>query len=333
MGGQDVDRGMTGGGWPPAPFRFIAPMPRMDGALAAWRDGIRRIEDLGFSTVSISDHLTKGWTMDPFVALAAAAENSRTLRLLTLVLSNDFRHPAVVHKAVTNLDVLSGGRVELGLGAGWRQDDYDAAGLEFEAAGVRLERLEESISVLKRLWTEPVVDLEGRFYRISGLEGLPRPVQLPHPPVLIGGGGPRALRLAAREATIVGVHARLSEGALGPAAAEDLSAARIEEKVGWVRDAWQAAGRPPGSLELQFSAYLVRVTDSSRQREAARSSFSGLLEADPKLLRDSPAVLVGSHEACIEALIERRERFGLSYWSLGSDLEAVAPIVARLTGT
>jgi probable F420-dependent oxidoreductase len=307
-------------------------MPRLTQPIGRWRDALHRIEDLGFSTVSVSEHLTQGWTMEPLTVMTAAA-TSTSLRVLSLVLSNDFRHPVLLHKAIATLDVLSDGRVELGLGAGWLEGDYAASGMRLDAPAVRIERLAESIAVIKGLFGSGPFSFEGRHYRIAGLDGLPKPVQVPHPPFLIGGGGRRILAFAGANADIVGVHARLPEGVLSPGAASDLAADRIAEKVEWVRDASRAAGRAEDAVELQFSAYLVRVTDSRAEPAAISSSFAGLLGADPALVANSPAVLTGSVAACVEALEAHRERYGFSYWNLGSDIEAVAPIVSRLAGT
>ncbi|MBF6606401.1 MAG: TIGR03621 family F420-dependent LLM class oxidoreductase [Chloroflexi bacterium] len=308
-------------------------MPRLTQPIERWRGALRRIEDLGFSTVCVSEHLTHGWTMEPLTVMTAAVDATTTLRVLSLVLSNDFRHPVLLHKAIATLDVLSGGRVELGIGAGWLEDDYVAAGIRLDPPATRIERLAESVEVIRGLFGPDPVSFQGRHYRIAGLDGLPKPVQQPHPPFMIGGGGPRILAFAAANADIVGVHARLPEGSLSAAAAADLGAERIGAKVRWVREAARAAGRPDDALELQFSAYLVRVSDSPAEAGASTSSFAELLGADPELLAGSPAVLAGSVAACVAALQERRERYGFNYWNLGADIEAVAPIVARLAGT
>lgn len=314
------------------PFRFVAPMPRWQGSRAQWRDSIRRIEDLGFSTLSISDHLTAGWVMDPMTALTAAAEMTSRIRLLTLVLANDFRHPVVLHKAFATLDVLSEGRVEIGLGAGWMPSDYESAGIPFDSPGVRLVRLEESVAVITGLFGEQPVDFDGTHYHLRGMEGLPKPVQQPQPPIMLGGGGRRALELAGRVADIVGVHAQLSDSGPGSEAAADLRADRIAEKVEWVNSAWQQAGRGEPGPELQHTVYLVEVTDSPGGARRSVSTFSQALAADEAAMADSPSVLVGSVDACVEKLVELRERFGFSYFSLGGDVEMVAPIVARLSG-
>lgn len=315
------------------PFRFIAPMPPLTRPVGRWREQLRKIEDLGFSSVSVSDHLTRGWVMEPTAAMVAAAESTERLRVLSLVLANDYRHPVLLHKTTATLDVLSEGRVELGIGAGWLASDYEAAGIPYDPPGVRVSRLEESLQVIKGLFGPAPLDFEGAHYRIRGLEGLPKPVQQPSPPLLVGGGSKRILGIAAREASIVGVHCNLREGDLSPAAAADLAPDRVAEKVSWVRAAAEAAGRAPDELELQFSTYLCRIDGASSRAGLSPSSFAHLLAADPKLMEASPAVLVGSLEECVEKLQERREVYGFSYLNLGPDVDAVAPLVGRLAGT
>jgi probable F420-dependent oxidoreductase len=308
-------------------------MPRLTQPISRWLDEIRRIEDMGFSSVSISEHLTGGWVMEPLTALTIAAGATERLRLLTLLLSNDFRHPALLHKAAATLDVLSGGRLELGIGAGWLARDYEASGIGFDPPAIRIERLAEAIEVIDGLFGTQPLTYSGSHYTIADLDGLPKPVQRPRPPIMIGGGGRRILELAARVADIVGVHCRLDLGALGSAVVADLAADRVSEKVGWIRAAAAAAGRGPDDVELQFSTYLVHVGDRPLPARRGASTFAPFLAADPTLMASSPAVLVGSVDACVDTLYERRERYGFSYLNLGADLEAVAPIVARLAGT
>jgi probable F420-dependent oxidoreductase len=306
-------------------------MPRLDQPPGRWRDAVRRIEDLGFATVSISDHFTRGWVMEPVVAMTAAAAATERLRVLSLVLGNDYRHPVLVHKAMATLDVLSGGRVELGLGAGWMRSDYQAAGIPYEEPGARIDRLEESVAVLKGLFGPEPFTFAGDHYRIRELEGLPKPVQRPHPPLLIGGGGRRVLSVAGRHADIVSVNPSLRDGVV-TAELEDATAERIDQKVTWVREAAAAAGRRPDKVEFQLNLLICQVVTGSGQASRAVSSLAGEA-ADPAVLEQSPAVLTGSVGQCVEALQERRERFGISYVNLGGDVEAVAPIVARLAGT
>ena len=313
-------------------FRFIAPMPPADATAAAWRDRICRIEDLGFDAVSVSEHLTGGWRLEATTAMAAIVAATSRLRVLSLVLANDFRHPVLLHKAAATIDFVSEGRLELGLGAGWLERDYATVGIPFEPAGVRIERLAESVTIIKGLFGAPTYSFNGRHYRVTDAEGLPRPTQLPHPPILIGGGGPRILGLAAREADIIGIHARLDVTAVGPGAARDMTEDAVAAKVGLVMDALQGAGRSPDDVELQLTIYECRITEGRGAGGAEGSSFSRFLRADPELLGQSPAVLVGSRAACVERLLELRERFGLSVFKLSGDPEATAPIVAALAG-
>jgi probable F420-dependent oxidoreductase len=308
-------------------------MPAIGRDPQAWTDELRRIEDLGFDSVAISEHLSGGWAMDALATMAAAAVATSRLRLLSLVLSNEFRHPVLLHRAAATIDVLSSGRLELGLGTGWLAADFAASGLPMAPIGTRIERLTEGLAVLKGLFGSEPVTFAGMHYQLTGLAGLPPPVQQPRPPILVGGGGPRLLRLAAREADIVGIHARLDPAGIDAGAARDLAAEAVAEKVDWVRAELERVSRPATEVELQFSVYLTRIEDSKRSAAATRSSFATALSADPRLVEDSPAVLVGSVERCVELLQERRERFGLSYWHLGHDVDAAARIVSRLAGT
>jgi probable F420-dependent oxidoreductase len=314
------------------PFRFIAPMPRLNLPVPRWHDAVRRIEDLGYATVSISDHFTQGWVMEPVVAMTAATEATSRLRVLSLVLGNDYRHPVLVHKAMATLDVLSEGRVEIGLGAGWLQSDYQAAGMPLDPAGARIDRLEEAVQVLKGLFAPEPLDFAGRRYRIEKLDGLPKPVQRPHPPLLIGGGGRRVLSVAGRHADMVSVNPSLRAGTVTASILADATAERVGRKITWIREAAEAAGRDAGTLELQMNLMLCRVETSSSRTAGALSSLAAAAATDPLLLDGSPAVLAGSVEQCVEALLAHRERFGISYVNVGGDAEAAAPIVNRLAG-
>ncbi len=311
------------------PFRFCAPMPVLRDDPGVWRDEVRRIEDWGFSSVSVSEHITGGWTMDPWTVMTAAAEATTSLRILSTVLVNDFRHPVLLHRAAATLDRLSGGRLEVGLGAGWSPEDYAALGLPFDPPGRRIARLDEGVRIFKRLCAGEAVDQDGPAY-VAHIEAPTPTVQRPHPPVLIGGGGRRVLELAAREADIVGVHARLPVEGVTPETARDLGAPEFTSKLGWVRDAAAAAGRALDSIELQVNVYLCEIGAVAPRPGGSR--WASVLASDATLVRESPAVLIGSVEACADLLEERRARFGFSYIRLGCDPAAAAPLVARLSG-
>jgi probable F420-dependent oxidoreductase len=304
-------------------------MPSLNQPIPQWRDELRRIEDLGFDSAAVSDHFTHGWAMDPIVAMTVAAEATTRLRVLGMVFCNDFRHPVLLHKAMANLDVYSGGRVELGLGAGWLRDDHDAAGLPFDEPSVRVDRLAEAIDVITALFDDKPVTYQGVHYRITELDGLPKPVQRPHPPLLVGGGGRRVLELAGRTADIIGINARLASGADASAAVADMTPAKIDQRLSWVRSAAAAAGRDPVALEYQLRIFDLRMRDNGTD---LGSTSSLAQQISPEALAASPSVLHGSVDECAEKLLATRERYGISYIHLGSSVDAAAPIVARLAG-
>jgi probable F420-dependent oxidoreductase len=318
------------------PFRFSVTPPPIESP-QAWAASLRHIEDLGFDAVVVPDHWTEGWTAEPFVALTAAAMSTSRLRLQTGVLGNDYRHPVLVHRSAALLDVLSEGRLVLGLGAGWLAADYESAGLPYDPAGTRVSRLEESIAVLKGLFRTGPFSYSGEHYAIHALDGQPDPVQRPHPPLFLGGGSPRILRLAGREADIVGVNASLAAGALGRHAVVDLLPERVAEKVGWVLAGAAAAGRDPSDVELEMNHWLVRVTATTAEARDHLDKVAARYDVDPAVLASSPSVLVGTVPACVDLLEERRETLGFSYLQLDAghpprDVDGLAPLVAALAG-
>jgi probable F420-dependent oxidoreductase len=312
-------------------FRFSAAMPRLNGSVAQWRDDLRRIEDLGFWAVAVSDHFTKGWVMEPVVAMTVAAEATTDLRVQSLVLGNDYRHPVLLHKAMATLDVMSGGRVEIGLGAGWMRSDYAAANLPLDPPGVRVDRLAEAIEVLTGLFGPDPLTYAGKHYRITDLDGLPKPVQAPRPPILIGGGGRRVLQLAGQAADIVGINPSMRPGRPAGRALLDLTGERVAAKVAIAREAARAAGRDPDALRYQTSVLALTVTDAPRHGSWVSSLAADV--RDPAVLASSPAVLRGSVADCVDTLLRRREELGLDYFHFGGDPLAAAPIIARLAGT
>ncbi len=304
-------------------FRFGAQL----GATNAdeWQAQLRQARDLGYSIVTLADHF--GGRLAPTTALAAAIDRT-DLRLGTLVLANDFRHPALLAKEMATLDLLSGGRVELGIGAGWLAEDYTGPGIAMDPPGVRVERLEEAIQVIKGLWAPQPFRYEGRHYSVE-LDGHPKPAQKPHPPLLIAGGARRILSLAGREADIVGISVRLDQGHRGQLDKGVVSAARdlVEQKLGWIRE---AAGDRFDRIELNVLVFEAHVTHSSGEVLERIGAETG---SDPAVVGESPQVLVGSVEEICETMERRREEYGISYYSFYQpDLAAMAPVVERLTG-
>jgi probable F420-dependent oxidoreductase len=316
----------------PKPFRFMARMPQLTGSGQEFKDAVEKIEDLGYSSVACPDHWTGGSVNEPFAAMMAAALCTTRLRVCSIVAGNDYRHPVVLHKAAAMIDVLSDGRLELGMGAGWMMTDYETAGMTYDRPGIRVSRLEESVKIVKGLFGGEPFSFDGEHYKITALDGLPKPVQEPHPPILIGGGGRRVLSIAAREADIISINPNLKAGAVGPEAAQDASAERTDQKVSWIHDAAKKAGRPMDDLELQMGIYMCQVTTSADEADTMRQNLSGMFGVEPAQVGESPAVLIGSLEECVDKLQERRERWGVNYVDLGGDFATTSAIVSRLNG-
>ncbi len=275
--------------------------------------------------------------MEPMVALTAAATMTSTLRLQTGVLCNDYRHPVLAHRMAATLGRLSEGRFTLGLGAGWLLTDYESAGIPLDEPSVRIERLAESVAVIKALFSGRPVDFRGRHYNITGLVGVPASSDDTRPPIALGGGGPRMLRLAGREADIVSIVASLRSGAITGESAADLSAERVRTKIAWIREGMAAAGRSADQVTISINHWLVRVTPTVSEGKDFLARIAGRNGVPPEMLATSPAVLVGTVDELADRLEERRERYGISHLQLDagvapSDVDSLMPLVARLAG-
>ncbi len=311
------------------PFRFgyLAMEPLLSSRDLVTRAS--RARELGFTTFQVSDHFDRS-PMAPLVSLAAVAAGVDDLRVGTLVLSNDFRHPALLAKELATLDLLSDGRLEVGLGAGWMTADYAVSGIPLERAGLRIDRLGESVTVVDAvLRAGDPVTLDGEHYRVAGLSSVPAPRQSPRPPFLIGGGGRRILTLAAQVADIVSINLSVQEGTVGPQAARSSIAEATDEKLGWVRS---AAGSRMELLELHVLAYWSRITDDPEAEAERRIAAQGLTLTAEELLQ-SPHCLIGPLEELVERVHRLRDRWQINYVTFyGADAEGMAPLVARLAG-
>jgi probable F420-dependent oxidoreductase len=295
---------------------------------AEFAEVARMAEDLGYSTLFVPDHFVDH-PLAPIPAMAAAAAVTTTLRVGALVLGNDYKHPVVLAREAATIDLLSDGRLELGLGAGWMTADYDKAGMQLDKPSVRIARLAESIAILKGLFADGPFTFRGEHYTITELEGTPKPVQQPHPPFLIGGGGPKILALAAREAAIVGINANLRRGeAVNDDAARSMTPAATDEKVARLRE---AAGDRFDDLELQSFVGFTHFTDDRQMLAEAMAPAFGV---SPDEALGTPVVLAGTLEEMIDELEARRARWDMSYVVIGKDvMEQFAPAVAKLAGT
>ncbi len=313
------------------PFRFGV-INEHPGDATEWFAAARRTEELGYATFLLRDHFVPepfGDQFAPFPALMAAALATTALRVGTLVCDNDYRHPVMLAKEAVTLDLLSGGRLELGLGAGWLRAEYEAAGLDFDPNGVRVARVAEAVQIVRGLFADTPLTFVGEHYRVQELKGFPRPAQRSGPPLLIGGGKRRMLTLAGRYADIVGLlTTSVASGTMEDGTEERLAAA-VAQKLAWIR---AGAGARFDALELSLIPTVIIDDDreGAIERLIATRGWRGVTAAEVAAM---PSMLVGTVAQIGETLWERRERYGFSYYIVGDDQrEACAPLVAALAG-
>jgi probable F420-dependent oxidoreductase len=321
----------------PRPFRFAVQSFSARSA-QEWRERARRVEALGYSALHLADHVigpgpALAQTNHPVQelaavpAIAAAAAATTTLRVGCRVFCVDYRHPAVLAKEAATLDLLSEGRLELGLGAGWLAAEYEAIGLRFDPARVRIARLAETIAALRAAFAGEPLAIAGEHVRLAGFAARPLPVQRPRPPLMVGGGSRRVLELAAREADIVSLNFDNRSGALGADGVRSGTAEATQRKLAWIRE---AAGERFERLELEIGAYFTFVQAGAEKIAEGMGRALGL--SLPEMLAH-PHGLFGSVDAVCDELRGRRERFGISYVTVpDTALDAFAPVVARLVG-
>ena len=313
------------------PFRFGVQLQSLPAGEFA--DRLRRIEALGYATVFWPDHFHPMW--DPVAALAAAAVVTTKLRVGSLVYGVDYRHPVVLAKAAATIQLLSGGRHEFGLGAGWMRTDYDQAGMSYDPPSVRIERLDEALTIIRSMWSEAKTTFAGRHYRVTDAPRAVEPAPPAPPAILVGGGGRKVLGVAGRHADIVGINPSIPEGRVLPHTVHDLAPARVREKVGWVREAARAAGRDPGAIELQSLIFVTAVVDDPRPVREVVSRQTGLSVDD---VAECAGFLTGPGSEIRDRLEKRREETGISYVVIQSGdpetlerfgAEVVAPLAGR----
>jgi probable F420-dependent oxidoreductase len=308
-----------------APFRFALQASHAASA-DAWRTLARKTEDLGFATLYVPDHLGEQWA--PMIALTVAAEATTTLRVGTLVLDNDFRHPVMVAKEAATLDVVTEGRFELGMGAGWMTTDYEQSGIPLEPAAVRIAKLAEALEIMRALWTTGSATFEGEYYTVTGAEGTPKPYTAGGPPLVIGGGSKRILTLAGQYAATVSIVPSLAAGVMGSDMAAESVVEKYADRVRWARE---AAGERAADIELQCWTAVVMVVPNAPEIFEQMAPAFGLT---PAQLAAAPIGLVGTTEEIIETLQKRREEFGFSNIVLHeAEMDAIVPVIAALAGT
>jgi len=299
---------------------MMAPFPSM-----SWGDSARHLESLGYSTLFVPDHFHQG--LGPIAAMAMAAAATTTLRVAPMVLAVDFRHPAVLARELATIDVLSHGRLEVGLGAGYNPLDFSRTGIRHDPPGMRVDRLIEYVHVLRGLFSEGEFNFEGEHFRIEQLDGSPTPITTGGPPIILAGGGRRLLTFAAQHADVIGVNPSLP-AAPTPDTARDAMPDAIDRKFEWIRD---AAGDRFDAIEFTaWTGVALLSDDASAVETALAKRFPGLAGFD---LGDSPIVLAGAVGEIVDRLEARRERWGYSYTVLPSSrAEEFAPIVQQLSG-
>ena len=310
------------------PFRFGVQFSKSASG-DDYRDTVRRIEDSGYSTVFCPDHFDDQWA--PTVALTVAAEATTDLRVATLVYDVDYRHPVVLAKEIATLDLVSNGRVEFGIGAGWMSDDYDTAGIPFDKAGIRIDRMVEAIDVVRGLWSGQPLNFQGEHYVVRDMTGAPSHCQPGGPPISVGGGGKRVLTEAARRADIVGLNASLHSGSVGPETALSALGERFLERRNWVEE---AAGERFSELELQMNTFMTAVTATTAEADEMIEGMAPMFGLSPDQARTIPMVLAGTVNDVCEQLHHHRELYGTSYWVIHEgEVDAMAPVVAKMSGT
>ena len=307
------------------PFRFSLQEARAD-SRRQWVDLVKRVDDAGFDMLVTADHLHE--CLAPLIPLVTAAEVSDRLRLGVMVLNNDFLHPALLAREVATLDLLSDGRAELGIGAGHAKPEYDAAGLPFDAASTRVDRLEEAVQLLVRLLAGESVTHSGTHYDLAEARCSPLPVQRPLP-MLVGGTGRRVHRIAARHADAVGFTG-LQIHADGRGAEPARFGSRfVDEDVEALRT---AAGARLPDLELQVLVQMVVVTDDpvGAADEIRRQHFASL---DVDHVLDTPYLMVGTVDGLVEKLLRQRARWGFCHYTVRKEaLGHLDPVIAELAG-
>lgn len=316
------------------PFRFAVQAYRPESG-KAWRDLARQVEGLGFSALHTCDHYLgpgpvsdatkhRPVTLAPVPAMAVAAEVTSTLRIGCRMFCVGYHHAYVLAKEIATLAELSGGRTEVGLGAGWLEAEYEAMGLAFPSAGQRVTHLAEFLEMVKDFLAGRPAATDGTYVRVRDMA--PLPLLDGPPPIMVGGGAPRVLRLAGAQADIVSINFNNRSGVIGADSVATSGHDETVQKLGWVRE---GAGDRYDDVELEFAAYFLALEGGTTTEQQLVDS-TGMAGEE---LRTFPHALVGSVGAVCEELERRREVYGFSYVTIGDrEVEAFAPVVARLSG-
>jgi probable F420-dependent oxidoreductase len=306
------------------PFRFGIQASKA-ASRTEWVELAKTCEDHGFSSLTMPDHFTD--QLAPMPALMSAADATSKLKIGALVWDNDYKHPVVLAKELATLDLLSDGRLEIGIGPGWMLTDYEQSGIVYDRPGVRIDRFLEGLEIIKRAMTGEKFSFTGAHYKITDYISAPLPVQRPCPPILIGGGGKRVLTLAAKLADIVGINPSMKDGVVNAETISHMTAEAVSEKIEIVRN---GAGERFSQLELNIRTFLVNIRENAQE---AIDGTANMFKVDPSMVANSPFALMGPPAKIAEDLLARRERWGLSYIIVGGeDVNTFAPVIKILAG-
>ena len=299
---------------------------------ARWAEELREIEALGYSSLYFPDHFGAQW--DPLTGAMAAAAVTQRIHVGTLVCDVDYRHPVVLAKSAATIQLASAGRLELGIGAGWMQSDYDQAGMAYDSHAVRIERLEEALQICKGMWKDDQTSFEGRHYRITKIAKAIEPLPQRPPAIVVGGGRPKILGVAGRHADIVGINPSLHEGRVTRDTARDLTHEHVQRKVDWVREAAASAGRSFDAIELSTLTFVVAVVDDPKPLRDMIAQNTGMSVEE---IAGCPLFLTGSASEIKDTLLRRREQTGISHVviqhrELATTRSFAETIVAELAG-
>ena len=304
----------------------------------AWRELAKRAEALGYSAFHLADHVIGPGpaitptnhpiqNLAPITAMAVAAEVTDTIKIGCRVFCVDYRNPVMLAKELATLDLFSDGRLEIGLGAGWLKNEYEAIGIQWDRASTRIERLAANVELVRASFADGELNISNEHVHAVGFEAVPKPTQRPCPPIIIGGGAPKVLGLAGQVADIISINFDNSAGRIGPEGVGSGTADGTSNKIDWIR---AGAGDRFDEIELEIGAYFTIVTD---QREATLGAMAPRFGLTTDALAEHPHTLIGSTEAIAETILERRARYGISYVTVGAAaMESFAPVVALLNG-
>ncbi len=290
---------------------------------APLREVAQKAEELGFHSVMLPDHIVaegperqanlQHLSYDPIVQTAVIAEATTRLHMGHLVLCNLFRHPVFTAQSIASLDHLSGGRVFLGLGTGWTETEFRMTGIHFPPIAERLRMLDESLTCIRGLWTQERTTVDGEFYRLTDAILWPKPMQKPHPPIVLGGGGKGLLRIAARHADLVNIISDAGKaGYIAMANVGKFTDQAFREKVQFVRDEAVRAGRPAKAVKISHVIFQSILTESAAATRAMAENIGKVLRSSPEAALHSPIFLIGTPDECITELKRRVRDWDLS---------------------